>query len=265
MRRTHSEALTYLHAIFSCPRYEGVFFSDSITLKEAGGGLLSLSALQCWCLLRLAFEKVWGNTTSTFTQVSIFKFLQALFQGIHLSFGVLIKPAVWRFRWKLCGSPLKRQFSPRNYFQAYNFLLRHPEHLLNCRFKGNGFKNLGLDLLQVSVVVSDFHLQAQVGQVSTFYPTQLMPFGLWQTHWSCWRASSRPWMPLHLLCDPVPPALYQLRWGCPEMIDPRQGFSWGWAPPWRRIVCWWWSGSTSRRGGRKWRRSWSQPLDLVSL
>lgn len=58
MRRTHSEALTYLHAIFSCPRYEGVFFSDSITLKEAGGGLLSLSALQCWCLLRLAFEKV---------------------------------------------------------------------------------------------------------------------------------------------------------------------------------------------------------------
>ena len=99
-------------------------------------------------------------------------------------------------------------------------------------------KKMGLDLLQVSVVVSDFHLQAQVGQVSTFYPTQLMPCGLWQTHWSCGRTSSRPWMPLHLLCDPVPPALHQLRWGCPQMIDPPQGFSWGWAPPWRRIVCW---------------------------
>ena len=80
-----------------------------------------------------------GAAMLAFTKVSIFKFLQALFQGIHLSFGVLIKPAVWRFRWKLVGSPLKRQFSPGNYFQAYNFLLRHPEHLLNCRFKGNGF------------------------------------------------------------------------------------------------------------------------------
>ena len=117
--------------------------------------------------LMIAFTQVWNICSSVH--------IYPTSQGIHLSFGVLVKPAVWRFRWLLVFSQLAELL--KNLFTGppSSPMSRLPPSPWLCQ--GNAFVLFCL-LFPQSCYIPGFCLCLWLPSVSTNRPG-FTPFFLW--------------------------------------------------------------------------------------